>query len=101
MADIDFDTVTDLGGIENNTIALECPYKDKCTDAGVKCATCVHNPKRSYYRPAKPTIPEYYIPVYYPEPYYIYPYYYPERWLNGVYRKDPTEVRPFAALGSI
>jgi len=71
MADIDFDTVADLGGIEHNTIALECPYKDRCTDAGVKCATCIHNPKRSYYEPLEPTL--------LPEPYYprypFYPYY--------------------------
>ena len=71
MADIDFDTVTDLGGIENNTIALECPYKDRCTDAGIKCATCIHNPKRSYYKPIEPIIPDYYIPDYYPQPYYL------------------------------
>ena len=45
MADIDYDTGT--GGIAT----VECPYKDRCTDAGVKCATCFHNPKRSYYRP--------------------------------------------------
>ena len=69
MADIDYDTGT--GGIAT----VECPYKDRCTDAGVKCATCFHNPKRSYYEPLEPTLlPEPYYPRY---PFYPYDPYYP------------------------
>ena len=43
-------------------VKVACPYADKCIDEGQpKCATCVHNEKRSYYR--------------YYNPYPFYPYY--------------------------
>ena len=50
----------------------ECPYADKCTDEGQpKCATCMHNEKRSYYKHYDPYP---YIPyhLWYYEPYQPY-----------------------------
>ncbi len=46
----------------------DCPYRADCLDNGVMCATCVNNPKRSYFRPVEP----YYIPYYPCVPYYPY-----------------------------
>ena len=45
------------------TFTYECPYRNICTDNGVKCNSCIHSPRRSYYEP--------YIPYYpwYPTPY--------------------------------
>lgn len=60
------------GGTSSYTITVtyDCPYRDKCTDNGIKCDSCRHSPKRSYYEP----IPEPYYP-WYPYPYYpTYPY---------------------------
>ena len=52
------------------TINGDCPYRSICSDYGIKCETCRHNPKRSYYEPVEsyyPYIP--YTPFY---PYYPY-----------------------------
>jgi len=54
------------------TVTCDCPFRNICSDNGVKCETCTNNPKRSYYRPVEPYTP------YYPEPYYpYYPYWSP------------------------
>lgn len=45
---------------------VECPYKEKCSDADKLCESCRHNELRSYYEPIK-----YWDP--YPAP--PYPYY--------------------------
>ena len=46
--------------MSNTTGKDECPYRHKCTDRGVKCPTCEHEPNRSYYQPVNPC----YVPVY-------------------------------------
>lgn len=48
-----------------------CPYRNRCSDNGKKCDSCVHNPKRSYFEPIVPYVP--YIP-YSPSPYWPYWY---------------------------
>ena len=54
----------------NVTVVWKCPYKDRCTDYGVKCGTCANALKGSYYVPE--SIP--YVPWIYP------PYYTGDRW---------------------
>lgn len=39
------------------TVTYDCPYRNICSDNGVKCETCANNPKRSYYRPIEPYVP--------------------------------------------
>jgi hypothetical protein len=48
-----------------------CPFGFSCTDKGIKCGSCKHNPQRSWYEPITPYEP--YLPFYpiYPS----YPYY--------------------------
>lgn len=33
--------------------AYDCAFPT-CSDRGMKCASCVHNPRRSYYEPYRP-----------------------------------------------
>jgi len=49
------------------TFTYECPYRNICIDKDVKCNSCIHSPRRSYYEP--------YIPYYpwYPTPYPWFP----------------------------
>ena len=42
-----------------------CPYQHVCSDYGVRCGTCMHSPKRSYYQPQ----PWPYYDPWYPQPY--------------------------------
>ena len=54
-------------------VKTKCPYADKCIDEGqYKCATCMHNEKRSYYKHYDP-YPYYPYQPYYP--WYVKPYY--------------------------
>ncbi len=39
------------------TITYECPYHDICTDNGLRCNSCIHSPRRSYYEPYTPYYP--------------------------------------------
>jgi hypothetical protein len=32
----------------------ECPYRSACSDNGVKCESCKHSPKHSYFEPYVP-----------------------------------------------
>ena len=58
------------------TIVPSCPYLDVCSDNGVKCKDCAHDPKRSYYKP-RDTFYEPYYPYYPWYPYCPnYPWYY-------------------------
>ena len=61
-----------MAGTEGATItfAYDCPYRGICSENGVKCETCKHSPKRSYYEPVEaPRLPQY--PV---EPFIPYTY---------------------------
>jgi hypothetical protein len=54
---------------------MDCPYRVNCVDNGVKCASCAHNPKRSYWEP---------VPYYPTYPYYPYP------WTAPIITYGPT-----------
>ncbi len=50
-------------------VTFDCPYRNVCTDNGVKCGSCRHELKRSYFEPIP--IPDY--PVSYHPFYPLYP----------------------------
>ncbi len=60
------------GGMMETKIKTQCRYTDKCIDEGQpKCATCVYNEKRSYYKYYDPYPYQPYYPwSYEPDPYY-------------------------------
>ncbi len=49
------------------TVTYDCPYRNICSDNGMKCETCANSPRRSYYIPIEPYYPYYtYYPYYQP-----------------------------------
>ncbi len=52
-------------------VTCDCPFRGVCSDDGVKCGSCVNNPKWSYYVPVESPTPCIISPRYSPPPHAI------------------------------
>jgi len=59
-------------GGTTKTFTYECPYRGVCSENSLKCETCKHSPKRSYYEPVEPPgLPQYPVELYDPYTFYL------------------------------